>query len=106
MWSFDLTAETCNTGNIQGTVSLQGLTGNATLSRHFVNAFGRTTGTITKSVQLFSDGDYLISGLNEGQYFVGHQANFNPPFSSSLFRWSFLEQKIPMSHRVARRQLT
>jgi Thrombospondin type 3 repeat len=78
-WSFDVTAEQCATGAIQGNVTTGGLSGensDVRLSNHYIYA----SGPEFKSASIPADGNYLISALRAGSYSVYGYSYFQAPY--------------------------
>ena len=84
-WYFDLSAEQCVLGYINGTVSYLGLDGinaDAILDFHQVYASGRVSRSSTPN----EAGNYLLSDLLEGDYYVGQRSFFQAPYGRARFK--------------------
>ncbi len=80
-WTVDLSTVQCNLGGIQGDVALSGLNGvntDASVSQHTVSV----SGPVLSSKTLTADGNYLISNLPAGSYYVGLSSSFKSPYGS------------------------
>lgn len=78
-WSFDLTAETCNQGAIQGQVVVNGLGGvnaDAVVQQRYVYA----SGAVGRSVATDGAGSYAFNSLPPGTYYLSNTNYFNAPY--------------------------
>ena len=81
LWSFDLSNEQCNQGNIQGQVMLNGLGGtntDAVINQRYVQVLG----PVSRSQYTDASGNYVFSGLPPGSYYVYNYNYFNAPYGA------------------------
>lgn len=74
----NVSAETCDSGNINGIFQLNGMDPAATLSTHSMSFFGPDAA----SISLTAFGPYQTGPLTEGGYLLLQNTTFNPPYGT------------------------